>query len=221
MNKVVSFFLGLLLAGAAQAQGGGPSGCTTLVYVGAPLKGSITAPVVGTISLGVPLGANLVNWSVATESANCATLNCNFLAWDFTPVALSLFWTYGNGPPEWVPSITFSTDANGNITDWSFTLLIGHEFGCGIAGCSGSIMSTPAGDSVAFSAPEPFLPATSGTNSVAGKWMCLGALAAPDPLTALVAKLRAQLAAVTYERDEYVAWARAVDAELLALEKRK
>jgi hypothetical protein len=67
-------------------------------------------------------------------------------------------------------------------------------------------------------------PAFLGSNTKGGSWACQPV----DPLAAQLASaqarvvsLRNQLAAVTSERDEYVALARVLDAELLALEKKK
>jgi len=180
--------------------------CYTLVYQGAPLTITGTNPnatpmgnpVVGMIQMNVPLAPNLVNWNPTPPGSEW---NSGVPAWDFTAVAPEFNTISTN---LFSPIVTFSTDANGNVTDWTFSML---WQAIDLIQNSESITSTPAGDTVTFIGASgtggPTLTLT-GTSSKPGKWMCLDAFIAQaaasqtqdTTLTAQVAALTTQVASL-------------------------
>jgi len=243
MNKVVSFFLGLLLAGVAQAQT-----CTKWLYVGAPFRtvtesgnpalgsstfpSTITGPLTGTITLTTPLAPNLSNAAIVTNYAFPFTLG-PVAAWEFSltyPALVSI------NPPTISNNmaLTVSTDVDGNITAWAMFFRSGEFVSAQDQLDSGASSSNATGDEVSVSllGNGGDIYTISGTSTKPGTWTCLQAFSAaytapppppppPDPLASLVKKLYAQLAAVTFERDEYVAMVRALNAAIAVLEKKK
>jgi hypothetical protein len=209
MNKVVSFFLTLLLAQMAQAQ----SNCTTLLYTGAPLTSlAVVAnypyypmgnPIVGKIVLNEPLPLNATDLSVAVSSWSYNILG-------FTP-GLGL---------EYRNAIKFTT-VNGVITDWDISLYAQVGFLTEDSPYYSDFVSSSAGDSVSVSlitlqvldTPPVFL----GSNTTRGSWAC-------DPVDALAAQLAAAnakiasqaaiIAVISKERDEYVNSYRVADQDL-------
>jgi hypothetical protein len=158
--------------------------CTDLIYTGAPYSSLVTtgpnatalAALAGTVTLSAPLPPNAQNLAVTP------------VAWDFTvenPAIPDVLWT--------TPStFVFSTDAKGNITNWSLNLTWG-EAG-GTPSFNMTVTSALAGDYVQFyqsGAVGPFSSIT-GTNATAGTWTC-NPPPAPNQLAAEVTQLQAQV----------------------------
>ena len=189
----------LLIFAAATAHGQ----CTQWSYMGAPFTVVtassdnallISGPVVGTVTLAAPLAANMSN------------VTATITAWNFDEENLS---GIGPGTPGSDEGATFifSTDANGNITDWSVNLYWTDN---SEAPYLIEMTSTPAGDTVSASEQrtEPPLAemTVNGSSSTAGTWTCIASFAAsytappdppaPNPLAATVAALQAQVASL-------------------------
>lgn len=183
----------VLITGAAQAQ---PQ-CTNLIYTGAPFVSLVTSgsnaqslvPLAGTVTLSTPLPANAQNVAISPT------------AWQFNSESQNLNseYTYeligGTSLP--LPVFYFTTDANGNITQWSFTV---QWYTTSTPEMTMSATSAAPGDTVEFnlSQPSPVPPQTQassivGISSTPGAWTCQPPPVV-DPLVAEVAQLQAQVA---------------------------
>jgi len=127
------------------------------------------------------------------------------------------------------------TTVNGTITNWNLHL---YKFVHAATGVFPTLTfnSDETGDGVSFSTNNFVLgfeeitgsnkgcylenPPASGCPIARGSWACVDP-PPPDPLAATVANMRAQIAALTFERDEYVAMVRALNAAIAALERKK
>jgi hypothetical protein len=146
----------LFLAALAHAQ----SGCTALVYQGAPYSSLVTSganatalvPLAGTVTLSSPLPANAMNLAVIPAS------------WNFSNVMIPAIANINNGPYSW---FTFSTDASGNITSWQFTLQWGELYESGF-----TATSTTTGDNVSFGGPGVQNSSIIGNSTTPGTWTC-------------------------------------------------
>jgi hypothetical protein len=159
--------------------------CSTLIYIGAPLtitnqlggtgppNGApvtgppwpIGNPVVGMIQLNAPLPPS----ATTTYPIGNALSPGAVVAWDFT----SEYPTLITGSP-YDTSVTFTTDANDNVTDWNFVVEY-YDFLSSQGGLD-EIISTPAGDTVTLypSASDEVNGWTvTGISKAPGKWLCL------------------------------------------------
>jgi hypothetical protein len=229
MNKAnCAITLGVLAAlsqsAVAQQQ------CTTLQYTGAPFA-TITAsagntlpivsPVVGTVILSEPLPANAVNLAVVPMS------------WDFSleNSGLTSANAYCGDAPQ-CSTFTFSTNAQGNITNWNV------QAGWTVPNFSHAqftFSSDNAGDTVSsllnnLNGPgSPTEPMTiTGLSAQAGAWTCLTSYTASytapppppppvDPLAAEVAALTGEVNSLLAERTELETANAALAAEAHAL----
>jgi hypothetical protein len=165
-----------------------PRQCSTLIYIGAPLTitnrlggapppfgapvngppWSIGNPVVGMIQLNAPLPPSAT--TTYPVGSNALTPGA-VVAWDFT----SEYPPFITGSPYYT-SVTFTTDANDNITDWNFVVEYYDFLSSG--GGFDSITSTPAGDTVTIEpAGADFQQVwfVTGISKAPGKWRCLSA----------------------------------------------
>jgi hypothetical protein len=157
--------------------------CSTLIYIGAPMTitnqksnspyllpgpsspPSIGNPVVGMIQLNAPLPPS----ATTTYPIGNALSPGAVVAWDFT----SEYPTLITGSP-YDTSVTFTTDANDNVTDWNFVVEY-YDFLSSQGGLD-EIISTPAGDTVTLypSASDEVNGWTvTGISKAPGKWLCL------------------------------------------------
>jgi hypothetical protein len=217
MNTLSKWTMALaLLSGTAYGQT-----CTNLIYIGAPqtylVKGLgpytfYNAPVVGTVTLSTFLPANVVNSAITP------------LAWDFSTEQAGLS---SGAPNTSATAFTFSTDSAGNITAWSFS--VGYNDGIDRVLASGLNPGFMPGSGSGDFSGGPYydgvsktdFPTTSVYNTVstaAGAWYCLAPIV--DPLAAVVASLRTQLAGITAERDVYENLFRVADQEIATLERK-
>jgi hypothetical protein len=186
--------------------------CTTLIYTGAPFSNmvmsaqafiGVSVPIAGTVTLAEPLPTNAVNQSVTPTD------------WQFNNEATAGMYVI-------TQSFIFTT-VSGVITDWSVAFTRSSP-ATGFATYNISATLTPAKDSLSitqnggcFGPNCPDSSSFTGSSTYAGTWACPPV----DPLAAEVASLRAQLAAVTFERNEYINLFRIADQEIAALEAKK
>jgi hypothetical protein len=118
--------------------GGATQNCTRLIYIGAPqsyiLKDngaspSYNPPIVGIVTLTAPLVPNLTNALVTPA------------AWDFSTSQEGLY--SGSSLVALTSSFVFSTDGQGNITEWDFSASYGTGTNPTISGRVGGT-STPS-----------------------------------------------------------------------------
>jgi hypothetical protein len=164
--------------------------CSTLIYIGAPMtitnqlggigppNGApvngppwpIGNPVVGMIQLNAPLPPSATTtYPIGSDVSPGAVV-----AWDFT----SEYPPFITGSPYYT-SVTFTTDANDNITDWNFVVEY-YDFLSSQGGFD-SITSTPAGDTVSIAPGAEDFEAVwlvTGISKAPGKWLCLSAFVA-------------------------------------------
>ena len=215
--KALALFLALCASAGAQT-------CTTLAYIGAPQSTLVraegpgndyffNAPLIGTVTLSAPLAPNLANAIVVP------------IAWDFSTaqVGLNSASAYVSGVPG---SFSFSTDANGNIVGWTFSLDYGDTVrtagvsaqnpGYVITGVvEGYAPGTYFDDVGRTNFSDPVLVSYLDTTSTApGAWHCLAPLA--DPLTAQVSYLQNEVARVRWAYNYWINMAGALMAELRA-----
>jgi hypothetical protein len=200
--RSIAIAAALLAAQAAGAQ------CTELQYVGAPFSAitasannteSINSPLVGRITLATPLPPNASNLTVSPS------------AWDFT-LENSNYTSANNWFTYYYYSVSFAftTDANGNITDWNINIQWTNQPGTENLYII-STTSKASGDEVEVNfknLDDPSGPMTiSGDSNVAGTWTCVASYTtsytAPppppppvNPLAAQVAQLQAQVASL-------------------------
>jgi hypothetical protein len=183
--KKLSFAIAAICAsGALHAQ---PQ-CTNLIYQGAPFTSLVTTgpnftplvPLAGTVTLSTPLPPNAVNMAVTPVAWNFSVESSNL-------VSASPLNTTGNGP------FFFSTDANGNIIGWQFTVAwASHDIGGENQGFNMGVSTTQAGDYVGsayydgpIGVPPPINTDIVGNSSTAGTWTCQP----PPPVNPLAAEV--------------------------------
>jgi hypothetical protein len=176
MNAISKWTLALLtlLSGAAHAQQ-----CTTLTYTGAPFVSLIPTgvdsspplitPLSGTVTLAEALPANAANYVTTPVSWQFVGggAELNSAAWQ------SFIASYGGT----MPVFTFSTDANGNITAWSFAVQWQQPYGGDTLHLTATSSNT--GDSLVYdqfevdaAPPNTQNFVLTGTSTTAGTWAC-------------------------------------------------
>lgn len=192
--KITLSILVLVLAQAVDAQQ-----CTTLIYTGAATLAVVEdqgpyplwfTTVIGTVTLSSPLPANASNltvtpaaWDFSTEQAGLSSSNAQTAA-----------------PYASAPTFAFSTDANGNITGWGLEVHYNNlNNDTSMLQLIADVTSYTE-DNQDYVVKAAIGPGTGGRSSLnagssgLGTWSCLSPVV--DPLTAEVASLQAQLAAV-------------------------
>jgi len=177
--------------------------CTQYSYTGQPFN-LVTAssnndlpassPIVGslTLSQALPPNATLLTVTPAT--------------WQFSLVNDELTYTNGWFEDYPTPSFQFSTDANGNITDWLVTVDWSNSPGT-LNVYDISMTVAKAGDQIAETYDDlnnPVGPMSiTGSSATSGTWTCVtqmtAAYTAPPPPPPPVNPLAAQVAALTAE----------------------
>jgi hypothetical protein len=213
----------LALAQSAVAQ---QQQCQTFVYVGAQMTvtnqavtqfpgppltepPAIGNPIVGMIQLNTPLPpGTTTTYPVGTGQFWVSP--GGVIAWDFmseSPSGVSGFYQPFITEAPYDISVTFTSDANDNVTDWNFMVQSYDPAANITAGGYSSINSTPAGDSLELSyagQDDHNGWNITGVSKAPGQWTCLStfitqAAAQNATLTATVDSLTTDNAALVAE----------------------